>query len=139
VVETSRTLDAGHPEKVLLISESFALRDPDAVQGLRASLWEACKWCDNPSHRNDLPGLFQEAGWFELPEEVMRRALAGPFDRGYPSEKEDSLLKFSDTSRNRASRERAWWFLKGIAELKNFPMSNPQRARCVEAFADTPV
>lgn len=139
VVATSRTLDPGHPEKVLLLSENFALRDPEATQALRQSLWKACKWCDDPLNRASLPALFKEAGWFGLPDEVIQRSLAGPFDRGYPHPREDSLLVFSDGRGNQASRQQAWWFLNGISKLNNFPLSNSQRAQCVEAFADTPV
>ncbi|MFA7343893.1 MAG: CmpA/NrtA family ABC transporter substrate-binding protein [Terrimicrobiaceae bacterium] len=139
VVATSRTLDAGHPEKVLLLSESFAGRDPDAAHALRLALWEACQWCDDPENRESLPALFKEADWFGLPDEVVRRALTGPFDRGYPAAREESLLMFSDGCGNRSSRQRAWWFLNGIAELNNLPMSNSQRAKCVEAFADSSI
>lgn len=139
VVATSRTLDAGHPEKVLLLSESFATHDPEARHALRRALWEACKWCDAPANRKALPALFKEAGWFGLPDEVVERALTGPFDRGYAAAREESLLIFSDGHGNHASRQRAWWFLNGIAKLENFPMSNSQRAKCVEAFADSPV
>lgn len=139
VVATSRTLDAGHPEKVLLLSESFVLRDPETAASLRRSLWEACKWCDDPSNRKDIPPLFKEADWFGLPDEVVSRAVTGPFDRGYPGPHEESLLMFSDKQGNHATRQRAWWFLNGLAKLENFPMSNSQRGKCVEAFADTPL
>jgi len=139
VAATSRTLDAGHPEKVLLLSESFALRDPETTRALRRSLWEACMWCDNPANRLSLPALFQEAGWFGLPDDVLRRSLTGPFDRGYPCAHEEPLPVFSDRCGNQASRQHAWWFLNGISKLDNFPMNDSQRAQCVDAFAATPI
>lgn len=139
VVATSRTLEARHPEKVLLVSENFASRDPDAAQALRRALWEACQWCDQPTNRKVLPAFFKEAGWFALPDEVVGRALTGPFERGYPAPPEESLLVFSDGHGNRATRQRAWWFLNGIVSLGNFHGSSDQRAKCVEAFADSPI
>lgn len=139
VVATSRTMDAGHPEKVLLLAENFYTRDQETARALRHVLWKACMWCDEPGNRADLSALFKEAGWFALPDEVVCRSLTGPFDRGCSATKEESLLMFSDGHGNQASRQRAWWFLNGIAKLDNFPMSNSQRAQCVEAFADTPV
>lgn len=139
VVATSRTMDAGHPEKVLLLSESFAGRDPETARALRHALWKACKWCDEPGNRTALPSLFKEAGWFGLPDDVVRRSLTGPFDRGYPAAREESLLMFSDGHGNQASRQRAWWFLNSLAKLDTFPMSNSQRTQCMEAFSDTPI
>jgi ABC-type nitrate/sulfonate/bicarbonate transport system substrate-binding protein len=70
------------PDKVLLVTESFAARRPAEHAALIAALAEACAWCDQPENRDELAG--QLAGAVpSLAAELLRPSLAGRFDCGH--------------------------------------------------------
>lgn len=73
----------GHIEKVLMVTESFALSRAAEHEALVAALAEAAEWCDDPVHREELPGILSEAVYLNLPARVIAPALLGRFDCGH--------------------------------------------------------
>jgi ABC-type nitrate/sulfonate/bicarbonate transport system substrate-binding protein len=72
----------GQMEKVLMVTQHFAQKQPDEHAALVAALAEACAWCDEPQHRQPLANLLAEAEYLNLPARVIAPALTGRFDCG---------------------------------------------------------
>ena len=73
----------GHVEKVLMVTERFALQRAPEHAALVAALSEAALWCDVPEHREELADLLSAAKYLNLPTRVITPALIGPFDCGH--------------------------------------------------------
>ena len=78
----SEDLLPGHPEKVLIVNESFNEERPDQVQALCRVLTEACAFCEEKANRLTLVRWLVECGHFDVNASVLRRSLIGPFDDG---------------------------------------------------------
>ncbi|HVU22703.1 MAG TPA: CmpA/NrtA family ABC transporter substrate-binding protein [Opitutus sp.] len=72
----------GHLEKVLMVTARFAERRAPEHAALVAALADAAAWCDEPANREPLAAMLAAAPYLNLPERVIRPALAGRFDCG---------------------------------------------------------
>lgn len=72
----------GHVEKVLMVRRRFAEQRADEHAALVAALTEACAWCDDPGHREELIPLLSGAAYLNLRAAAIAPALRGRFDAG---------------------------------------------------------
>jgi ABC-type nitrate/sulfonate/bicarbonate transport system substrate-binding protein len=73
----------GHVEKVLMVTQRFADKNPGEHSALVAALAEACAWCDEPQNREHLAQLLSSAPYLNLTSPVISPALIGRFDCGH--------------------------------------------------------
>lgn len=75
VVATSAALAPGHPEKLVVLREDFAVAHPMAAAALRDALGTATALCRLPERRAELASLLARPESLDLPEPVLAEAL----------------------------------------------------------------
>lgn len=76
---TSADLAPGHPEKVLMVRERFASDRAKEHLRLVAAAAEACEFCSDPAHHDELARLLAQPGFVNVPAELIRRSFSGEF------------------------------------------------------------
>ena len=111
-VATSRELAADHPEKVLLVSETFAREREEEHLAIIGALMDACRFCDEPDNRKEVAKILSSDRYIGVPEPLLLRSLVGPFKCGdklaIPA---DDFHRFSGDDVNRPSIEKANWLV----------------------------
>lgn len=79
----SASLSPGHVEKVLMVGERFAVQRAEEHAALISALTEACEWCDEPQHREELARLLSGARYLNVRAAAILPALTGRFDCGH--------------------------------------------------------
>ena len=67
------------PEKVFGVSEEWAAQNPNTLQALLMALLEACRWVDQPQHRQEVAEIISRPVYVNAPEEVVRMSMLGTF------------------------------------------------------------
>jgi ABC-type nitrate/sulfonate/bicarbonate transport system substrate-binding protein len=93
---------SGHIEKVLMVTDRFALRRPGEHEALVSALAEACTWCDQPENREPLAELLSRSSYINQSARVIAPALNGVFDRGH--EQTEMISDFFIFQRDDANR-----------------------------------
>jgi ABC-type nitrate/sulfonate/bicarbonate transport system substrate-binding protein len=96
----SARLSPGHPEKVLMVRESFATERAEEHGALIAALASAAAWCDDPAHRPQLAEMLASPVYLNLPVKVIAPSLLGRFACGH--ERVESVPDFHVFSRGGA-------------------------------------
>ncbi|MEY4385125.1 MAG: hypothetical protein RLY20_408 [Verrucomicrobiota bacterium] len=78
-VATSSHLSPMHPEKVLMVRETFAESRPSEHERLTAALIEACDYCGQPKHRRTIAKILSRREYVNAPMEALEAGLVGPF------------------------------------------------------------
>ncbi len=137
IVATSGDLDPGHPEKVLLLTEEMRRERADEYAAFREALVRACRFCDDPVNRPGVAELLDESRLFQIGREAIERPLSGSLPAfGGTSLPTRPFVTFHGNDTNRASRERAVWFLESVVETGALRLDARQRRLCLEAFHD---
>jgi len=76
-VATSAELDPGHAEKVLMVRQEFAERRADEHVALIAALFEACRICQDPSHREEVLTLLAQSNYLGVAKDALRWGFEG--------------------------------------------------------------
>ncbi|MEY5011350.1 MAG: hypothetical protein RLZZ253_2489 [Verrucomicrobiota bacterium] len=119
---TSPDLAPGHPEKVLLVTESFTKRRSSEHRLLLAALQEACAYCELPEHRDAIADLLSADRFVATSPEALRRSLSGPFAYGDGRTCEAAGLHiFSGDRCNEPSGEKLRWLLHGLQSTEIVP------------------
>lgn len=79
----SSSLQPGHMEKVLMVTERFATNRATEHAALVTALVEAADWCDEPANREPLAQLLSRAGYINQSTRIIAPALTGAFDCGH--------------------------------------------------------
>jgi hypothetical protein len=107
-----------HPEKVLAVRGSFATSREEEHVSLVAALIAACRYCDDPSHADELAELLSRRAYLNLSAKLIRRGLSGRFEHGH--EREEAAPDFTVFQRenaNEPSREKAAWICRHVLSL----------------------
>jgi nitrate/nitrite transport system ATP-binding protein len=80
VIATDLDIWAGNPEKVLGFKESWVQQHPNTHAAIVQAVLEACEYCDEPRHRQEILVLLTEH--LNVSPAYIRPGLIGPFDRG---------------------------------------------------------
>jgi two-component system, oxyanion-binding sensor len=104
-----------HPEKVLLVGESFDFERHEEHIKLIAALIEAAEYCDQPINRKELATILAQAKYFNVPQQALLNALRGPFQRGMGQESSalDAIV-FRRNGASAPSESKARWVLDEI-------------------------
>jgi ABC-type nitrate/sulfonate/bicarbonate transport system substrate-binding protein len=70
------------PEKVLGVTESWAVYNPEALSALLRALYQAAQWCGNPSNHAEAAALLSRSDYLGLSTEIVGRALSGELTTG---------------------------------------------------------
>ena len=101
------------PEKVLGVSEEWALQNPNTHQALMMALLEAAAWVDLPEHRAEVVELIAQPRYVNAPRDVVRVSMLGTFQYAR-TEFARSLPDFNVFHRFAANfpwRSHAVWFI----------------------------
>lgn len=117
-VATSAELAPSHPEKVLMVRQSFALGRAEEHERLLSALLESCAFCDVPENRPFLSELLAHPQYVNAPIECVQAGLAGPFDLGERRLQDSSgLTTFYHHQANEPTDDKARWIMEGLYEL----------------------
>jgi ABC-type nitrate/sulfonate/bicarbonate transport system substrate-binding protein len=117
-VATSSELAPLHPEKVLMVRQSFALGRADEHERMIAALLEACAFCDKPQNRPLLSELLAHPHYVNAPAECLHAGLVGPFHfDGHRSEPYHDLNIFHQHGANEPTEAKAAWVMDRLYEL----------------------
>lgn len=117
-VATSAELAPLHPEKVLMVRQSFAMGRAAEHERLLAALLEACAFCDQPHNRSILGSLLAHPHYVGAPAECVKAGLVGP--PGSPGQPIQSLLGltiFQRYNANDPTDDKARWILERLDSL----------------------
>lgn len=113
IAATSAELDPGHPEKVLMVRNDFAVKRSDEHLRLVAALLAACEFCDQPENRAAIAATLARPEYVGVPEEILKRGLAGQLDCGNSlSRRIDDFFVFHRDSANAPVSQPAAWALQ---------------------------
>ena len=104
----SAELDAGHPEKVLMVRREFAEAREREHLALLAALLESCEFCQEPENHEEIAATLARPEYVDAPEAVLRRGLGGPFDFGHGQTRQvRDFCVFHGLDANEPSQEKA--------------------------------
>lgn len=81
-VIADRDVWGGHPEKVLAVMEPWARRHPNTHLALVKALIEACRYCDEPAHRQEVLRTLSPRTYLAAQPFLLEPALSGRLDFG---------------------------------------------------------
>jgi ABC-type nitrate/sulfonate/bicarbonate transport system substrate-binding protein len=116
-VSSSAELAPLHPEKVLMVRQSFSIGRSDEHERMLAAILEACAFCDNPHNRGLLSDLLAQPHYVNAPAECLQAGLVGP---SAPNEKLPSLLDlniFHEHQANDPTDDKAIWVMNQLYYL----------------------
>lgn len=130
IAATSEQLAPGHPEKVLLTTETFVERHADEIRAIIAALKESCAFCDAKENRAEVAHILAESGYFAGNEAILKRSLVGPLDLGTEKSVEASHFHiFQRREANEPTSERGRWLIdEFIAHGLLTPAQRPEAA-----------
>jgi ABC-type nitrate/sulfonate/bicarbonate transport system substrate-binding protein len=131
-VATSAALAPLHPEKVLMVRQSFSQGRASEHERMVAAVIEACSFCDRPENRPVLANLLSRPEYLNTPVECLQgsRPVSSPGAAGSPPAP-FSLDIFHRDGANDPSDEKAGWTMDLLYELfdQHPPdVCNPMRA-----------
>ncbi len=74
-VATSRDLDAGHPEKILMMRNDFAAIRREECIALSAALIESCEWCADARNHSAIQGTLARPEYVGVPSPTLARGI----------------------------------------------------------------
>jgi ABC-type nitrate/sulfonate/bicarbonate transport system substrate-binding protein len=114
-VTTSAELAPNHPEKVLMVRKEFLDHHADEHTRLVAAMLEACDYCDNPEHRDELVNILSRPAYLNVPAQNLRQSLTTTFDCGYGRTRaSDDFLVFHKHGANEPSLDKAAWVINHL-------------------------
>jgi ABC-type nitrate/sulfonate/bicarbonate transport system substrate-binding protein len=114
-VATSADLAPGHPEKVVLVTESFAEKRAAEHLALVAALNEACAFCEEAANRTYVAEVLARGPFAGTPPESLTRSLVGPFVYGDGRTRDSQGLHiFSGDRANEPTGDKLSWVLNGL-------------------------
>jgi ABC-type nitrate/sulfonate/bicarbonate transport system substrate-binding protein len=117
-VATSAELAPLHPEKVLMVRQSFSIGRADEHERMIAALLEACAFCDDPQNRPWLSELLAHPHYVNAPAECLNASLVGPFKFGeHRSDPYPDLNIFHRHDANEPTDAKASWIMGNLYEL----------------------
>jgi len=123
VLTTSHDLWTGHPEKVLGVREDWATQHPQTHLALMKALLEACEYCDDRRHREEMLNLLAKPEYVGVDVKYIRPGFIDPYSYG-GDRKPESLLRFNQfhiDQTNCPQRVGALWILTQLARWEIIP------------------
>lgn len=125
VIATDLEIWAGHPEKVLGVTEEWANKYPQTHVALVKALLEACEYCDDWRNREEIVELLCRPEYVGSAPEYTRPGFLDPYNRGDGSEPVQllSFNQFYVNKTNYPDRAERLWMMTQLARwgLTPFP------------------
>jgi nitrate/nitrite transport system ATP-binding protein len=125
VMATDLEIWAGHPEKVLGVTEEWANKYPQTHLALVKALLEACEYCDDWRNREEIVELLCRPEYVGSAPEYTRPGFLDPYNRGDGSEPEQlyTFNQFYVNKTNYPDRTERLWMMTQLARwgLVPFP------------------
>jgi len=117
----SEDLSPKHPEKVLMIKQSFLDEQSDECAAMVAALIEACAICDDPSQRSRIAELMSDRKRINCSASLIEQCLSPTFNYGLGRvENRPDFLSFHREESNRPSAADNDWVLRRLANSCSF-------------------
>jgi len=130
-VASSAELAALHPERVLMVRQSFALGRAEEHERIIASLLEACRFCDLPENREFLGEMLASREYVNAPAECVQAGLPRFASELQSDGGISGVAIFRRYNANEPSDDKARWIMERLYELlltNLFKGKNPARA-----------
>jgi nitrate/nitrite transport system ATP-binding protein len=117
VIATDLDIWQSHLEKVLGVKEEWANKYPETHIALVKALMEACEYCDDRRHREEILQLICQPQYVDSAPEYTRPGFIDPYNRG-TDEPPQMLLKYNEfyvNQTNCPSRVEGLWILVQMA------------------------
>jgi ABC-type nitrate/sulfonate/bicarbonate transport system substrate-binding protein len=111
-VATSDRLAPLHPEKVLMVRQSFATGRADEHERLLAALLEACAFCDEPENHLLLSEMLAHPQYLNAPSECVEAGLGG-----HMGQEQTGHAIFHRNHANDPNDDKAMWLIDLLYEL----------------------
>jgi len=117
IVAVKQDIWPGAPEKVLGVSEAWALRHGDTLERLLRSLAAASDWCMDPANLDDMTALLAAPEFVGAPQRILKRAFSGCLiiDPAQRRRHEPEFLSFAGSEVNFPSPAGAAWIYSQMA------------------------
>ncbi len=143
VIATDLDIWAGHPEKVLGVQESWAQRYPQTHLALVKALLEACEYCDDLRHREEIVQLLAQPQYIGSQVNFLRPGFIDPYPTRLGSQGR-SLPRFNQfhvDQTNCPGRAEGLWILTQLARWGVTPFPKNwveilERVRRVDLFGE---
>jgi nitrate/nitrite transport system ATP-binding protein len=123
VVATDLEIWNGHQNKVLGLREDWVQQNPNTHLALMKALIEACEYCDDRRHRQEIVELLSSEAYLNLDAAQLRPGFVDAYDRGM-GEAPASLLRFNQFYIEQSTlprRMEALWLLTQLARWNITP------------------
>ncbi|MDQ8187173.1 CmpA/NrtA family ABC transporter substrate-binding protein [Pelagicoccus sp. SDUM812002] len=108
----SEDLSSGHPEKVLMVREDYAIEHEEENVALIAAIVEACAICEDPTERRRIAELLSDKKRVNCPVELLEHCLSPSFNYGLGRvEHRPGFLRFYHGNSARPSESDTDWVL----------------------------
>ena len=124
-VASSAELAPLHPERVLMVRQSFALGQAEEHERLIAALIDSCAFCDLPRNRSLLGQILSHPQYLNAPAECVEAGLPLPFEDSAASGLR-GLSIFSRYNANEPSDDKARWIIERLYELLQRDLFRPR-------------
>ena len=109
---------SGHPGKVLGVREDWALTYPNTHIALTKALLEACRYCADPAHWDEISQLLSDRRYLGMKPELIRFGVpSGSAENPHG----DPHTLFFGPGVNRPSRSEHLWILTQLARWSEIP------------------
>lgn len=126
-VATSAELAPLHPERVLMVRQSFALGRADEHERLIAALLEACAFCDQPGNAALLSEMLADPQFVNAPAECIRTGMASSgISAPNPPGSLHGLSIFHRYNANEPSDSKAAWIIEQLYNLLQQDLFKPK-------------
>lgn len=143
VIATDLDIWAGHPEKVLGVQEAWAQRYPQTHLALVKALLEACEYCDDLRHREEIVQILAQPQYIGSQVNFLRPGFVDPYATRLGSQAR-SLPRFNQfhvDQTNCPGRAEGLWILTQLARWGVTPFPKNwveilERVRRVDLFGE---
>lgn len=88
----------GHPDRLLAVHESFINENPKTYRSLVKAMIEACRYCGDPSNREEVAQLISERSFTGAKPKLTKPAILGEYDYGGFDDKKRVIKKPDETT-----------------------------------------
>jgi nitrate/nitrite transport system ATP-binding protein len=117
VIATDLDIWSSYLEKVLGVREDWANKYPETHWALIKALIEACEYCDDRRHRDEIAELIAQPNYLNTSLEYIRPGFIDPYNRGTdePAQMLPQFNEFYVNKTNFPSRVEGLWILVQMA------------------------
>jgi ABC-type nitrate/sulfonate/bicarbonate transport system substrate-binding protein len=122
-VAISSQIDPDHPDKILMMKQSFAEQNPEIVRRLIAAMLKACHFCSQPKNAKLISDLVAAPNYINQPADYIMPSLTGKFKLGNSEQQlPQPFINFFGHYTNEPSHDKERWVLQHMADNGFIPV-----------------